>query len=153
MAKLVNGALSHIPLPVDTTGHLYDDFIRLLFFYAHRESSTLANVLTIVLAWHLPSLDPRLFLVCWKQTHNLLSVSSSVPRFIRSRRPTPLLSPFLGVYLSVSLVFVLIILLAWHFLPLTLAFFYSHENKHTLLPLVLFIYQKDFKTWSITDSW
>ena len=32
-----------IPLPVDTTGHLYDEFIRLLFLHAHREISALAN--------------------------------------------------------------------------------------------------------------
>ncbi len=34
-----------IPLPVDTTGHLYEEFIRLLFLHAHRESSVLANEL------------------------------------------------------------------------------------------------------------
>ena len=34
-----------IPLSVDNTGHLYDEFIRLLFLHAHRESSALANEL------------------------------------------------------------------------------------------------------------
>ena len=34
-----------IPLPVDTTGHLNDEFIRLLFLHAHREASSLANEL------------------------------------------------------------------------------------------------------------
>jgi hypothetical protein len=32
-------------LPVDTSGHPYDDFIRLLFLHAHREASALANEL------------------------------------------------------------------------------------------------------------
>ena len=30
---------------MDTTGRLYDDFIRLLFMHAHREASALANEL------------------------------------------------------------------------------------------------------------
>jgi hypothetical protein len=34
-----------IPLTVDTTGRLYDDFIRLLFLHVHREASALANEL------------------------------------------------------------------------------------------------------------
>ena len=34
-----------IPLVVDTTGRLYDDFIRFLFLYAHREASSLTNEL------------------------------------------------------------------------------------------------------------
>ena len=35
--------IDFIPLTVDTTGLLYDDFIRLLFLHVHREVSTLAN--------------------------------------------------------------------------------------------------------------
>ena len=34
-----------IPLGVDTTGRMYDEFIRLLFLHTHRESSALANEL------------------------------------------------------------------------------------------------------------
>ena len=34
-----------IPVAVDTTGHEYDDFIRLLFLHSHHESSTLSNEL------------------------------------------------------------------------------------------------------------
>jgi hypothetical protein len=30
-------------LAVDTSGHIYDDFLRLLFLYAHREVSVLTN--------------------------------------------------------------------------------------------------------------
>ncbi len=39
-------ASAFIPLSVDTTGRLYDEFIRLLFLHAHREASTLANELS-----------------------------------------------------------------------------------------------------------
>jgi hypothetical protein len=34
-----------IPLTVDTTGRMYDEFIRLLFLHTHRETSTLTNEL------------------------------------------------------------------------------------------------------------
>ena len=34
-----------IPLVVDTTGHLYDDFVFVFFLHAHREASDLANEL------------------------------------------------------------------------------------------------------------
>jgi hypothetical protein len=37
--------ISFIPLTVDTSGRIYDDFSRLLFLNTHRESSTLANEL------------------------------------------------------------------------------------------------------------
>ena len=35
--------IAFIPLTVDTTGQLYDEFIRLLFFDTHRETSALTN--------------------------------------------------------------------------------------------------------------
>ena len=37
--------IAFIPLTVDTTGHLYDEFIRLLFLHVHREVSVLTNEL------------------------------------------------------------------------------------------------------------
>ncbi len=37
--------LPFIPLVVDTTGRVYDEFIRLLFLHAHREVSALVNEL------------------------------------------------------------------------------------------------------------
>ena len=37
--------LPFMSLTVDTTGHLYDDFIRLFFLYSHREVSVLTNEL------------------------------------------------------------------------------------------------------------
>ena len=37
--------IAFVPLVVDTTDRLYDDFIRLFFFHCHRESSTLTHEL------------------------------------------------------------------------------------------------------------
>ena len=37
--------IAFMPLAVDTSGHIYDDFLRLLFLHAHREASALANEL------------------------------------------------------------------------------------------------------------
>ncbi len=37
--------IAFIPLVVDTTGRMYDEFIRLLFLHTHRETSALANEL------------------------------------------------------------------------------------------------------------
>ena len=37
--------IAFIPLAVDTTGRLYDEFIRRLFLHTHREASALANEL------------------------------------------------------------------------------------------------------------
>ena len=38
--------IAFIPVVVDTTGHQYDEFIRLLFLHTHREASTLDNELS-----------------------------------------------------------------------------------------------------------
>jgi hypothetical protein len=35
--------ITFLPAVVDTTGRLYDDFSRLLFLHAHRETSVLVN--------------------------------------------------------------------------------------------------------------
>ena len=35
--------IAFIPVAVDTSGRIYDDFLRLLFLYAHREASVLTN--------------------------------------------------------------------------------------------------------------
>ena len=37
--------IAFMPVAVDTGGHIYDDFSRLLFLHAHREASALANEL------------------------------------------------------------------------------------------------------------
>ena len=38
--------IAFIPMAVDTTGSLYDDFIRLFFLHSHHETSVLTNELT-----------------------------------------------------------------------------------------------------------
>ena len=105
--------ISFIPLTVDTTGRLYDDFIRLLFLHAHREAPALTNEL-------LEESDHFRFLrsVCFanlKGTVGLIMVKTSatwisipldlssrsfisLSRFIPSRRPTPLLAPSLVLF-------------------------------------------------------
>ena len=35
--------MGYMPVPVDTSGRIYDDFLRLLFLHTHREASALAN--------------------------------------------------------------------------------------------------------------
>jgi hypothetical protein len=35
--------IAFLPVAVDTSGHVYDDFSRLLFLHAKREASALAN--------------------------------------------------------------------------------------------------------------
>ena len=37
--------IAFMSVTVDTSGHIYDDFSRLLFLHAHREASALANEL------------------------------------------------------------------------------------------------------------
>ena len=40
--RMVNETVvSFIPVAVDTSGHIYDDFSRLLFLHPHRETSSL----------------------------------------------------------------------------------------------------------------
>jgi hypothetical protein len=105
--------IDFIPLPVDTTGRLYEEFIRLLFLHAHREASALAN--------ELPEESDKFHFLrtsCFvnlKGTVGLIMVKASalrisipldlssrssipLPRFIRSCRPTPLLAPSLVLF-------------------------------------------------------
>ena len=35
--------IAFMPVAVDTSGRIYDDFLRLLFLHAHREASSLGN--------------------------------------------------------------------------------------------------------------
>ena len=97
-----------IPLTVDTTGHLYDDFVRLIFFHDHREGSPLTNefpeesdqfrFLRIVC---FVNLKGTVGLIMTKVSTMWISIPldlSSRPfiplsRFIRSCRPTPFLTP------------------------------------------------------------
>ncbi len=102
--------IAFIPLTVDTTGRMYDEFIRLLFLHTHREASALANELSQE-SDHFRFLRDSCFanlkgavgLIMTKSSAIRISIPldlssrSCVPLqcFIRSRRPTPLLSPSL----------------------------------------------------------
>ncbi len=102
--------ISFIPLTVDTTRRLYDEFIRLLFFHDHREESVWVNefpeesdqfrFLRASCFAHL-----KVLLVWWWWMHRpsgFQSLSSwsfiSLHRFIRSCRPTPILAPSLVLF-------------------------------------------------------
>ena len=101
--------IAFIPLGVDTTGRLYDEFIRLLFFHDHRETSALTNELSeesgqfrFLRASCFANLKGTVGLIMTKASDMWISISldlssrSSIPfpRFIRSRRPTPSLVLF-----------------------------------------------------------
>ena len=82
-------SIAFMPVAVDTSGRIYDDFLRLLFLHVHREASALTNDITeesghfrFLLRISIPiDLSSRPFI--------------PPPRFILSRRPTTLLTPSL----------------------------------------------------------
>jgi hypothetical protein len=98
-----------MPVAVDTSGRVYDDFSRLLFLHAHREASALAN--------EIPESEQFRFLreacyvnikgsvglilakasAMWISIPLGLSSRSFIPpsRFMRSRRAATLLAPSL----------------------------------------------------------
>ena len=102
-----------IPLGVDTTGRLYEEFIRLLFFHTHRDVSVLTNELPEESDQFL-FLRPSCFanlkgavgLIMTKTLGMRISIpldlssrpSIPLPWFIRSRRPTLLLAPSLVLF-------------------------------------------------------
>ena len=102
-----------LPVAVDTSDRVYDDFSRLLFLHAHREASALSNELPeesdqfrFLRATFLANLKGSVGLI-WEKTSDMrisipfdLSSRSFIPlpRFIRSRRPTPLLAPSLVLF-------------------------------------------------------
>ena len=102
-----------ITLTVDTTGRVYDEFIRLLFLHDHRESSDLTNELPeesdqfrFLHASCFTNLKGVVGLIMAKTSGIRISIpldlssrpSVPLPRFIRSRRPTPLLAPSLVLF-------------------------------------------------------
>ena len=104
-----------IPLTVDTTGRLYDDFIRFFFFHSTREASALANELPeesdqfrFLRSSCYPNLKGAVGLIMAKTLAMRVSIPLDlssrpfipIPRFIRSRRPrgTPLLAPSLVLF-------------------------------------------------------
>jgi hypothetical protein len=105
--------IAFIPLAVDTTGRLYEEFIRLLFLHAHREASALANELSeesvqfrFLRASCFANLKGVVGLIMVKASGMRISIpldlasrsSTPFPRFIRSCRPTPLLAPSLVLF-------------------------------------------------------
>ena len=105
--------IAFIPMVVDTTERLYDDFIRLLFFHSHREASSLANELTeesdqfrFLRVSCFANLKGDVGLIMTKASAMRVTIPLDLsprsfipfPRFIRSRRPTPLLAPSLVLF-------------------------------------------------------
>ena len=102
--------IAFIPLAVDTTGRMYDVFIRLLFLHAHREASALANELPeesdqfrFLRASCFANLKGVVGLIMEKASAIRISIPLDLssrscvplPCFSRSSRPTPLLAPSL----------------------------------------------------------
>ncbi len=98
---------------MDTTGRLYDEFIRLLFLQAHREASTFTNELPeesdqfrFLRSSCFVNLKGTVGLIMTKASAMQISIpldlssrlSIPLPRFIRSRRPTPLLASSLVLF-------------------------------------------------------
>jgi hypothetical protein len=95
---------------VDTVGRIYEDFSRLLFLYAHREASALANELPeeseqfrFLRAASFANSKGSVGLILPKASDMRISIPLDLssrpfiplPRFMRSRRVTPLLAPSL----------------------------------------------------------
>jgi hypothetical protein len=98
------------PVAVDTSDRIYDDFLDLLFLHAHREASTLANKLPeesgqfrFLRAARFANFKGSVGLILAKTSVMRISIPLDLssrpfiplPRFIHSRRPTPLLAPSL----------------------------------------------------------
>jgi hypothetical protein len=98
-----------MPVAVDTSDRTYDDFSRLPFLDTHREASSLANELPeesdqfrFVRAACLSNLRGSVGLILAKVSVMRISIRIDLSRsfmplpcFIRSRCPTPLLTPSL----------------------------------------------------------
>jgi hypothetical protein len=97
-----------MPVAVDTSGRIYDDFLRFLFLHAHREASALTNDISkesgqfrFLRAACFANIKGSVGLILTKTSamriYIPLDLSSRpfipLPRFIRSRRPTTLLVP------------------------------------------------------------
>jgi hypothetical protein len=102
--------IAFMPVGVDTSGRIDDDFLRLLFLHPHRETSALTNEIPeetgqfrFLRASCLANIKESVGLILAKASTMRISIplyfsSRSfipLPCFIRSRRPTPLLVPSL----------------------------------------------------------
>ena len=95
-----------MPVAVDTSGRIYDDFLRLLFLHAHREASAVGNDIPEE-SGHFRFLHANIKgsvgLILTKTSVMRISIPLDLscrsfiplPCFIRSRRPTTLLAPSL----------------------------------------------------------
>ena len=102
--------IAFMPVAVDTSGRIYDDFLRLLFLHAHREASALANDIPeesghfrFLRAACLANMKGSVGLILEEASVMRMSIPLDLssrsfipsPRFIRYRRPTTLLAPSL----------------------------------------------------------
>ena len=102
--------IAFMPVAVDTSGHIYDDFLRLIFLHAHCESSPLPNDIPeesghfrFLRGACLANIKGSVGLILAKASAMRISIPMDLssrpfiplPRFIRSRRSTPLLAPSL----------------------------------------------------------
>ena len=102
--------IAFMPVAVDTGGRIYDDFSRLLFLHAHREASALSNEIPeesdqfrFLRAACFANIKGSVGLILAKASAMRISIPLDLssrpfiplPRFMRSRRTTPLLVPSL----------------------------------------------------------
>ncbi len=101
--------IAFMPVAVDTSGRIYDDFLRLLFQDPHREASVLVNDIQesghfrFLRATCLANIEGSFGLILANASAMRISIPLDLssrpfiplPRFIRSRRPTTLLAPSL----------------------------------------------------------
>ena len=102
--------IAFMPVGVDTTGRIYEDFSRLLFLHAHREVSALANEIPeeseqfrFLRAASFANIKGSVGLILAKTSDIRISIPFDMssrpfiplPCFMRSRRVTPLLAPSL----------------------------------------------------------
>jgi hypothetical protein len=102
--------ITFMPVAVDTSGRVYDDFSRLLFLYTHREDSDLANEIPeeseqfrFLRSACYANIKGSVGLILAKASAMWISIPLDLssrpfiplPRFMRSRRAAPLLAPSL----------------------------------------------------------
>ena len=102
--------IAFMPVAVDTSGRIYDDFLRLLFLHAHRESSALANDIPeesdhfpFLRSACLTNIKGSVGLILAKSSAMRISIPLDLssrpfippPCLFRSRRSTTLLTPSL----------------------------------------------------------
>ncbi len=110
----------YVSVAVDTVDRIYEDFSRLLFLHAHREASALANELPeeseqfrFLREASFVNIKGSVGLILTKDSVIRISIPIDLssrpfiplPRFMRSRRVTPLLAPslvFSHFYLRLS---------------------------------------------------